>query len=265
MKNIKIIILAAGEGKRLRPKTANTPKCMIELFGKTILNHQIDTSRKLGIEDISIVTGYKKNKITIPDINYFHNELYSITNMVETFFCAENKITNSVIVSYGDIVFEKSVLQKIIDSEHDFSVVIDKQWKSYWGERSTDPLSDAESLKLDESGHIIDIGQKTNKIDEIQGQFIGLMKFQNSAIPLIKYYYKKWKDTAKTGINPINPSTSFEKSYMTDFLQGLIKENCKLKAIEIDNGWLELDSMDDYNLYQNMEKTKLQKFFNQNL
>jgi choline kinase len=265
MKNTKVIILAAGEGKRLRPKTIDTPKCMIKLFGKTILEHQIDVFKKLGITDISVVTGYKNNKIKISGINYFHNELYDTTNMVETLFCAEKKIFDSVIVSYGDIIFTNSVVEKIYDSDFDFSIIVDKEWKSYWSERFIDPLSDAESLKLDNDGYITDIGQKSDKIDEIQGQFIGLMKFQNSAISSIKYFYKKWKKESKTGKNPINPSITFEKSYMTDFLQGLIKENCNLKAVEIKNGWLELDTINDYNLYQNMEKIKLYKFFNSNL
>ena len=104
---MKSIILAAGEGKRLRPLTENIPKCMIKLFGKSLLEWQIDTLRSCNITDISVVTGYCSDVINIPNITYFRNEKYDSTNMVETLFCAKKKLFNSVIVSYGDIIYEK--------------------------------------------------------------------------------------------------------------------------------------------------------------
>ena len=57
---------------------------------------------------------------------------------------------------------------------------------------------------------------------------------------------------ANSSINPLNPNLPFEKSFMTDFLQGLIQDNQKLNAIIIKNGWLEIDSLNDYSLYQKM-------------
>ena len=65
MNNLKAIILAAGQGERLRPLTANIPKCMVNLFGKSILKRQIDIFQKLGIDDISVVTGYCDDKINL--------------------------------------------------------------------------------------------------------------------------------------------------------------------------------------------------------
>lgn len=248
--NLKAIILAAGEGRRLRPLTNDKPKCMVELFGKSLLEHQIEIFKESKIEDISIVTGYKPDTINFKGIDYFRNENYESTNMVETLFCARKKLSDSVIVSYGDIIFEKKIIQKLIDSTEKFSVVIDMNWKKYWQIRFENPLADAESLILDESGYIKNIGQKVQNFDEIQGQYIGLMKFQNEGIEYLKDFYDKAKIQSKTGINLLNPSISFVKSYMTDLIQGLINEGCKIKSIPITNGWLELDSMNDYELYQ---------------
>ena len=71
---MKAIILAAGEGKRLRPLTEDVPKCMVTLFGKSLLERQIEIFRQCGIDDISIVTGYCHDKITFPNVQYFRNE-----------------------------------------------------------------------------------------------------------------------------------------------------------------------------------------------
>ena len=69
---LNVIILAAGEGTRLRPLTNDKPKGLVELFGKSILERQIDLFTSCGITDISIVTGFNAEMIQFPHVNYFH-------------------------------------------------------------------------------------------------------------------------------------------------------------------------------------------------
>ena len=251
---MEAIILAAGEGKRLRPLTNNTPKCLVNLFGKSLLQQQIETFRSCKIDDISVVTGHLNQMINFENITYFQNPNFKTTNMVETLFCAKEKLTNSVIVSYGDIIFEKNVLQKLIDSDDGLSVVIDKNWKKYWEMRFDNPLNDIESLILDD-GYISNIGQKVNSFDKIQGQYIGLMKFQNEGMSFLLDFYENAKKKSKDErVNILNSNLPFEKSYMTDLLQGLINAGCKIKAVPVNNGWLELDSYHDYEVYNKKYK-----------
>ena len=258
---MKAIILAAGEGKRLRPLTNNTPKCLVNLFGKSLLQWQIETFRSCQIDDISVVTGYRSELINLPRLKIFQNKKFETTNMVESLFCASQELNEQTIVSYGDIIFEKKVLDKLIQSKADFSVIVDKNWKRYWEIRFDNPLNDAESLKIDTDDNITSIGKKTQKIDEIEGQYIGLMKFQNTGLEKIKKFYEKIKSQSTNNSNPINPLVSFQQSFMTDFLQGLINDGCKLKAVEIENGWLELDTINDYNKYTELySKNKLSEF-----
>ena len=105
----KVIILAAGEGKRLHPLTLDKPKCMVEIFGKRVLEWQLEIFKQFNINDITIVTGYMAEKINLQSLTYFNNPDYSSNNMVETLFCARDKLKGSVIVVYGDIIFEKVV------------------------------------------------------------------------------------------------------------------------------------------------------------
>ena len=90
MSDIKGIILAAGEGKRLKHLTKNCPKCMVRLFGKSLLQYQIETFRKCGIKDITVIKGHKGEMINFSGIKYYDNKDYKSTNMVETLFCAED-------------------------------------------------------------------------------------------------------------------------------------------------------------------------------
>jgi len=99
-------------------------------------------------------------------------------------------------------------------------------------------------------------------MEEIEGQYIGLMKFQNNGLDLLKLHYERLKEESKSGKNPLNSKLPFEKSFMTDLLQALINVGCKLKSIPIRNGWLELDTIRDYDIYNKMYKTgEISKFF----
>ena len=261
VRNLKAIILAAGQGNRLKPLTNEKPKCMVELFGKSLIEHQINAYASCDISDFNVVTGFRSDSITTSDVRYFKNERYERTNMVESLFCAEEILNGDVIVSYGDIIFEKNVLRQLVQSDNDVSIIIDKNWKEYWSIRSKNPFVDLESLKLDSEENITSIGQKVNKLEEIQGQYIGLMKFSEKGVNILKDFYHECKKTSEKKPNPLNPNLPFEKSFMTDLLQGLINSNYQLHSVPINGGWLELDTIEDFETYQRMFKNNtIQKF-----
>ena len=105
------IILAAGQGKRLHPLTLTKPKCMIELFGNSLLEKQLSVFRKCGINDITVVTGYKSETIDFANVTYIENKNFMNTNMIESLFSAVDNFSDSTIVSYGDIIFEERILK----------------------------------------------------------------------------------------------------------------------------------------------------------
>lgn len=81
---MKAIILAAGQGTRLRPLTDHKPKCLVELAGKPMLEHQLTTLRGAGINEIHIVAGYCAEQLDRSDITRHLNLDYASTNMVTT-------------------------------------------------------------------------------------------------------------------------------------------------------------------------------------
>ena len=260
---MKGIILAAGEGKRLRPLTKDRPKSMIEFGKMTLLQRQINVMRECDVNDIVVVTGYKADKIDIPGVKYYKNIKFNETNMVETLFCAKEELVGDIIISYADIIYEKNTLQKLIESEQKIGVVIDKKWEMYWNKRFENPLDDVESLKIDTKGNIIEIGQKTNNLNEIQGQYIGLMKFNSEGTKKLLDFYQRCREKSEKGGNPLNPKIEFKKSYFTDLLQGLVTDGNELKPIFVNGGWLEFDTIDDFELYEKMiENNSLSELIN---
>ena len=146
---MKAIILAAGIGNRLSPFTEDKPKCLIDFSGKTLLDRTVKTFKNCGVNDIVLVTGYKSEKINRADLDLVKNERYGETGIMHSLSCAKEKFDETVIVSYSDIIFEKSVLEKLLKSKDDISAIVDKKWERYWELRLDEPLSDAESLLID--------------------------------------------------------------------------------------------------------------------
>jgi len=238
-RNIKVILLVAGEGKRLRPYTLDKPKCMVEIDGVSLIDRQLAVLKSEGLENIVMIGGYKSEMLERDGIKLRNNPRYFETNMVWTLFCAEDELDGDVIVSYGDIVYSREVLKALLESKADIAVTIDKEWEGYWRARNEDPLDDAETLKLRENGTIEEIGQPPKSLDEIEGQYMGLMKFSIKGV-------RKIKDTFhKTIKNGRLQGKGVENSYMTDLLQDVINSNYLVTSIPVHGGWVEVDTVDD--------------------
>lgn len=241
---MRAIILAAGEGRRLRPYTAEMPKCMVPLEGRSILDWQLDTMRACGIDNITIVKGYLADQIEREGVHTITNKDYATTNMVMTLWCAREVMEDEVIVAYGDIVYDAGVLQELIDAQHDISVVVDMDWKKYWSSRFSDPLADAEAFSMDGNDRIKVIGQKATHLSDVEAGYIGLLKFKGKGIDIFKQSFLRSQETDNAWGSP----RPFQKAYMTDMLQGLVNEGHDLHAVKIRRGWLEIDSISDLQL-----------------
>ena len=132
---MKAIILAAGQGTRLKKYTENLPKGMLSFIGKTIIERQIEMYRKCGIENIIVVRGFAADKIQYEGVTYYINEDYANTNMVESLMAAKSEFNEDIIVSYSDILFEEKMLKAMMKSEADFAVAVDDDWMAYWEKR----------------------------------------------------------------------------------------------------------------------------------
>ena len=249
-KNLKVVILAAGEGTRLRPYTLDRPKCMVEIDGVSLIDRQLEVLKSEGIGDIVIIGGYKSEMLKRGDIKLKVNARYFETNMVWTLFSAEEELEGDVIVSYGDIVYSKNILKALIKSKADIAVTIDMKWEGYWRERNENPLDDAETLKLRKDGTISEIGQKPSSLEEIEGQYMGLMKFSSEGVRQIKSAFHSALESGKL------LGKEVENSYMTDLLQFIVSIGGKVASVQIDEDWVEVDTVEDLHAPITLERVK---------
>jgi len=236
------VILAAGRGSRLHPHTAECPKCLTVLGGMTLIGRQLRTLRDAGVDDIVVVAGYRAEMLKLPGTRQVRNERWRTTNMVASLFAAEAEFGDDLIVSYGDIVYEPQVLRALLESRREISVVVDRQWRAYWESRFDDPLSDAETLRTDNRGRITDIGNRPATIDDIEAQYIGLTRFKGDGIAALKHARAALGKTPRPWMQKRPPA----KAYMTDLLMEMILAGDDVHAVPVDGGWLEIDTVADY-------------------
>ena len=172
------------------------------------------------------------------------NPRYFETNMAWTLFCAEEELEGDIIIAYGDIVYSPNVLQSLLDCNEDIALTVDLDWESYWRARNENPLDDAETLKI-KNGNIIEIGKKAHTYNDIEGQYIGLIKISKKILnKVVKFYDILDRGASYDGKN-------FDNMYMTSFIQMIINNLLNVKPTFINGGWIEIDSLDDL---KNLEK-----------
>lgn len=236
---MKAIILAAGRGSRMKDLTDERPKCLVELRGKALLDWQLEALYAAGIAEIAIVTGYKRELLANRGLLEFHNARWAETNMVSSLACAQNWLqAEPCIVSYSDIFYSPMAVQSLMTSEASLAVTYDPNWLELWTQRFGDPLLDAETFRLTPEHTLAEIGNKPTSVDEVQGQYMGLLRFTPEG----------WAEILR--IRSGLTSEECDKMHMTGTLQKVIDARfVPIAAVPYAGEWGEVDSADDLASY----------------
>ena len=245
---MKAIILAAGQGTRLRPYTNDRPKCMVPLAGKPMLHRQLEVLRRGGVEDITLVGGYHADKLQAPGVSLVTNPRYDQTNMVATLFCAAEAMIpgEDLLISYGDIVFEDRVLKAVLDCDGEICLGADREWRRLWETRMDDPLSDAETFKMQDGNRVVELGKEPASYADAEAQYMGLIRVRGDRVADFKAAYEAMDRSAEYD------GKDFDNMYMTSLIQHLIDQSWDVRASLVDNGWLEVDTAEELAIYDRM-------------
>lgn len=239
--------LAAGEGTRLRPLTKDKPKPLVELGGTSLLERNVETLSDVGVTEQVVVTGYEADQIRALGYDSVHNPIYDETDMVYSLFCARGQFSGDrdLLISYGDIVYEPDIVESLLACDAPVCIAVDRAWRDLWELRFDDPLEDAETLRMDETDRITEIGSEPNGYEDIEAQYIGLITVRNDHLAEFEQYY----DELSGGGDGLERS-SVE---MTHFLQHLIDEGWRVQGVPIERGWVEVDTLYDLEVYREKE------------
>lgn len=235
------VILAAGRGSRMGRLTDDGPKCLVELAGRPLFDWQVSSLRAAGVTNLGAVVGWQGQRLHNRGIDLVENPRWADTNMVASLACASTWLESErCIVSYSDIFYHPEAVEGLIASPGDIAIAFDPCWLELWSQRFADVLSDAESFRLDAGGRVTEIGGRAATIDEIRGQYMGLLKITPTG----------WREIREV-LTQLDDSTR-DRLDMTSLLGRLIRAGIPIRATAIHSSWGEVDSASDLALYERM-------------
>jgi L-glutamine-phosphate cytidylyltransferase len=238
----RAVILAAGRGSRMGNLAEDRPKCLVRLAGSTLLERQIAALRRGGVDEIGVVRGYRAESIDIPDVFYFANPRWAETNMVMSLAAAAPWLrAGPLIVSYADIFYRGSLVRGLAAAPGSLVITYDRDWRRLWTRRFLNPLADAETFRRNAAGELLEIGGKTTRIEEIEGQYMGLLKFTPPAWQAV--------GTLLAQLDPV----ARDRLDMTGLLRRLLTTGkTPVHVYATEGQWGEIDNPDDVALYHRM-------------
>ncbi len=259
---VTAVILAAGFEQQLLPLIEDRPKTMLEIKGRSILERSLSLLRSVGITHIAVVRGYRAEAIHLPEVRFFENPQYDATGIAASLFAAEPVLNGRVLVLYGDILFDRTVLERLLASEPagpaskaDVSLAVDRAWYDLYRTEGRSPegaelvvlkeppVQSHRFLPSEEPLTVSQIGQKIDK-SLATGEFIGMGLFSAQGIQRLKEVYRA--GTQEPADRPYHEASNFLQASLTDLLQEMIDRGYPVKAVEIYKGWLEIDTFEDY-------------------
>jgi phosphoenolpyruvate phosphomutase len=118
------VVLAASQGD-LGNLTCDQPKCMIDVRGQSLLQRLVSTLSDSGIREIAVVRGYRKETIALGGIVTVDNDRHADTGEVYSLACARRQLEGNVVLTYGDILFRRYILDGLLAADGDIVVAVD--------------------------------------------------------------------------------------------------------------------------------------------
>jgi phosphoenolpyruvate phosphomutase len=238
--NTSAIVLAASRGEELRELTEHQPKTMVNIQGTPILAHIVDAYNAVGIKDITVVRGYKKEAVTLPNLTYLDNDDFADTGELDSLdkaMRARKGVAKDLIISYGDVLFNTYIPQALCQEKEDFVVFVDSDWQnqsSYarlggFAECTLPNSRKAFNAKI----YLQQLGNLAPQ-ESIHGVWMGFLKVSPAGTVHLQAIL------AEMVADPAN-----RKAGIPVLLQELLKRQLSVRVLYTVGHWLDINSLDD--------------------
>lgn len=229
---LRVVTLAAGHGSRLGIESLQKAKFMTELDGKTLLEWQRIAFSRAGLHERLLVVRSEAMPTPEPGERCLH--VSGLGGPMDSLFAIDDRDADrGLIVSYADIVFHPDIVSGLLGAaESDICIVADRNWLALWAMRFDSVLDDAESFRAIGPA-LIEIGGRAAHPDEIEAQFIGMMKLSPRGFQNLKSLRQTGDDTTK-------------------LLSRALASGMQVDVCYIHGHWCEVDTQRDLACYRNL-------------
>jgi len=241
---VQVIIPAAGKDPNF-----DIPKSMIKLKGKPILQRQLDVLTNCGINNITLIRGYKKEFFNVEGVKYVNNDEFDKYSILYSLFKAEKDMVNGFIYINSDILYNEQIINNLLNSKGDIVLVLDNSYTYHKHEidkkldlvlTKNKPFKERRKL-YQEDNEIIRIGKNINE-EMADYEFVGIAYFSEYGVEIIRKIYNDCKLNHK-GL--FHEADSFENASFTDFIQEVVDRGFRVDFLEVYKGWIEIHTKKD--------------------
>jgi choline kinase len=245
---MKAIIIGAGRGRRLMPLTEDTPKCFATIGGKRILDWALEAFASAGLREVVFIGGYQIEKVRAeyPHLTFCYNAEWEQNNILASLFCAEEHFTGGFVCSYADILYRPRVVQKLMASPHDITLVVDTDWRNRYRLRTQHPEDDAEKV-LAEGDRLLRVSRDVSS-EEAHGEYIGLARFTPRGAEVLRAHYRRVLSEGDG--RPFQGAPSVQKAYFIHIVQEMIEQGVAVYKVDTHGDYVEVDTTEDYFIAQ---------------
>lgn len=238
------VILAAGASPELGELTRDRPKAMLDIKGKSILARQIEALNAAGVKDIAAVVGWKKEAVNLPNLRTYVAD--ESQGEVASLLAAAPELTGRKLVLYGDLLFDGEMVERLLRSEGDVVLVVDRS--SAEGRAQRDLVETRNGIAAGDRflhGTRSDtLGRIGRDIEGANGEWIGLMMLSEKGTEALK---RICSEAAKAGgKGAFHQAQGFAHAALTDLLQAMVDAGLTVDCIDTYKGWMEIDTFEDY-------------------
>ncbi len=235
----RAVVLAASRGVELGELTKDKPKAMVNIKDQPILAHIANSYRECGVKDITVVRGYKKEAFTLTGLAYVDNDAFENTQEVASLAKAKAALSGQTIVSYGDVLFKKYIVQELIESSEDFVVCVDANWRESRNRGRTadfvvcsEPNSKRAFLSTVQLVDFVTDGDR----GDVTGEWMGFLKVSLKGAEVLSALLTRLE---------AEDAVRFNAMKMPDLLRHVMKEGHSVRVLYTTGHWLDVDSVDD--------------------
>jgi len=236
--DIKVIIPAAGNVNVL----PDIPVAMLDINGKPVLQRIVENLNNVGLQDITVITGYQGQKIFNDGIRKVENLNYQQTGIMGSIMAANQYFGEKNLILYSDILFEKDIIEKLLKSNGDIVLLIDSAYQqNKFPKKDLDliiakysPLTGERTIHVKQTNQILKIGKNIPR-QEANFEFAGMALISQKGMEILKSEYKKLTERN----NLLNVG-------FINLIQQVINSGYLVEAVEINGGWTEIKNFEDY-------------------
>jgi L-glutamine-phosphate cytidylyltransferase len=245
---VRPVIIAAGRGSRLQHNTDEIPKTLVEVMGRPMLDWILEALESAGLQrrDVVFVCGYRADviKARYPDFTYVTNHDWENNNILLSLLMARQYLGEGFISTYGDIVYDGAVVQKLVKSPAAITLGCDTAWRRRYVGRTQHPETDAEKLRAD-GKRVVELS-RTIPSEQADGEFIGVMKL--NAAGTTEFLAAFDEAERSYGGGQFREGRSFQKAYLIDLLSEMLERGTAMAREDTHGGYMEIDTTQDLNM-----------------